>query len=68
MLFSENTIPLIYEYTQGIPRLVNILCDACLQTPFATHAQQISLAVIHEADKELDLSTTSFGDLPFQGR
>ena len=67
-LFSESVIELIFEYTKGIPRLVNSLCDICLQTGFAVQVQQISLAMVHEAAQELDLvQSTKFDDLPFSG-
>ena len=54
-LFPDTTVRLIYEYTQGIPRLVNSLCDSALQTGFALQAARITPAIIEEAAKDLDL-------------
>lgn len=54
-LFTDHTIPLIYEYTQGIPRLVNSLCEAALQTGFALVSPGITPPIIKEAATDLDL-------------
>jgi general secretion pathway protein A len=55
MLFSGPVIQRIYEYSEGIPRLVNSLCDGSLQTGFAEHTPQISIAIVDEVAKDLDL-------------
>jgi type II secretory pathway predicted ATPase ExeA len=54
-LFSPETIRLIHEYTQGIPRLVNSLCDTALRTGFALQSPVITAAVVEEAARELEL-------------
>jgi general secretion pathway protein A len=55
-LFSEELIQAIHEYTRGIPRLVNSLCDAALQTGFALQQKTITREVIDEAARDLDLT------------
>jgi len=55
-LFTEELIGLIYRYTQGIPRLVNSLCDAALQTGFALQSPIITASIIREAAGDLELS------------
>ena len=59
-LFSESVMRRVYEYSEGIPRLVNSICDASLQTGFAAHAPQITIAIVDEVAKDLDLR----GSLP----
>ncbi len=54
-LFTDHTIPLIYECTQGIPRLVNSVCEAALQTGFALVSPRITPPIIEEAASDLDL-------------
>jgi len=54
-LFSEPVIQVIYEYTRGIPRLVNSLCDGALQTGFALQSPRITVAILQEAAGDLDL-------------
>lgn len=57
-LFPEATIHAIYEYTQGIPRLVNTLCDNSLQIGFVLKFPRISVSIIKEAAADLDLRPT----------
>jgi general secretion pathway protein A len=54
-LFSGDVIQPIFEYTGGVPRLVNSLCDSALQTGFALRSAQITPAILEEAAKDLDL-------------
>jgi general secretion pathway protein A len=54
-VFSEVEIERIQEYTEGIPRLVNCLCDNALRTGFATQSARITVAILDEAAAELDL-------------
>ena len=58
-LFSSAVIQVIYEYTNGIPRLVNTLCDNSLQAGFATNSPQITIPIVHEAAADLDLQIDS---------
>ena len=55
-LFSEEIIDLIFRYTQGIPRLVNSLCDGALQTGFALQSPRITADIIREVAGDLELS------------
>lgn len=54
-LFPEEVIGLIYKYTQGIPRLVNCLCDATLQTGFGLQSSLVTAAIVEEAAGDLGL-------------
>jgi general secretion pathway protein A len=54
-LFSAEVTQLIFEYTEGIPRLVNSLCDSALQTGFALRSHQVTRAILEEAGKDLEL-------------
>jgi type II secretory pathway predicted ATPase ExeA len=54
-LFPEEIVGLIYSYTQGIPRLVNSLCDAALQTGFALQSPVITASIVQEAAGDLEL-------------
>jgi general secretion pathway protein A len=55
-LFPEATLEVINEYTQGLPRLINSLCDGALRIGFALQAPQITPAIMEEAAKDLDLT------------
>jgi hypothetical protein len=56
-LFSRENIALIYQYSAGIPRLVNSLCDGALRTGFGVQSRFITDSMIREAAKDLDLDT-----------
>jgi type II secretory pathway predicted ATPase ExeA len=52
-LFVPETVPVIYKYTGGIPRLINILCDTALTCAFSAETPFISCEVLREAIVEL---------------
>ena len=54
--FPHATLEAIHQYAQGIPRLINLLCDNCLSIGFANHTKQIGLDIVEEAAFVLDLS------------
>jgi general secretion pathway protein A len=62
-LFPVETLHSIYHYTQGIPRLVNTLCDNALQIGFALQSARITEAIIEEAAGDLDLARTQAAEL-----
>lgn len=53
-IFAANTTPIIYRYTGGIPRLINILCETALLGAFADDCHVITDRVIAKAVEELD--------------
>lgn len=53
LLFSQNAHRLIWEYTQGIPRKINILCDNALLIGFRIHQKKIHSPVVQKALQEL---------------
>jgi general secretion pathway protein A len=52
-LFPQETLPLIYKYAGGIPRLINTLCDTTLTCAYADNLKGISAGVVEAAAKEL---------------
>jgi len=52
-LFSPATLPIIYGYTGGIPRLINTLCDTALTCAYADELQEATPEVVETAAKEL---------------
>jgi len=54
-LFSEDTVSVIFGYTGGIPRLVNSLCDSALQAGFGLRSPHITIPILREAARDLDL-------------
>ena len=54
--FPAQVIEEIVRLTEGTPRLVNLLCDACLTLGCKTHRQVIDLGIVAEAATELGLN------------
>jgi len=48
-VFAPAAILRVAMLTQGIPRIVNVLCDAALVTAFAMNARQVTPAIVDEA-------------------
>ena len=53
-LFVDNVMSLIYEYTGGIPRLINALCDTALICGYAEGVKTITKTIVLGAIKELE--------------
>ena len=63
-LFSKRAIKQIFNYTQGVPRLINVLCDRCLMGAYATDRALVDHQVVRQAAKEVfgnDLKETNSG-------
>jgi general secretion pathway protein A len=52
-LFTDRALARIAEYTGGIPRLVNILCDHCLVIGYAERERRIGPPIVEQAIKLL---------------
>lgn len=61
-IFSDNILPNIYEYTGGIPRLINTLCDTCLTCSFADDKKLVGLIELNSALNELQWEKYSNSD------
>lgn len=59
-LFTVNAIKYIARHTQGIPRLINLVCDACLKQAYANGESQPSNATVQETcDEVMSFQTAS---------
>ena len=52
-LFPAAVIKVIHGYANGIPRLVNVMCDRCLMGAYAQGTRTITPAMARAAGKEL---------------
>jgi general secretion pathway protein A len=48
-LFTERAISRIAEYTQGIPRIVNTVCDHCLLVGYANQTRYLDVDIVKQA-------------------
>ena len=54
-IFTSNAIKEIHAFSEGYPRLINVICDRALVTGYANGATSISRAVIKECADEMRL-------------
>jgi len=47
-LFTPDAVKVIYEYTQGCPRRINMLCHDALEILVMRNADRVQKEVIHE--------------------
>ena len=52
-LFTAETMPVIFKYTGGVPRLINTLCDTTLTVAYADNLPTVTINVLKEALDEL---------------
>ena len=52
-IFTDSAISLIYSFTDGLPRLINILCDAALVAAYVKEDQVVSTSSVRTALDEL---------------
>ena len=55
-IFSDKAFEAIHAYSNGIPRLINILCDNALLTTFALEKKQVDADVVGEVAGDLQIS------------
>jgi type II secretory pathway predicted ATPase ExeA len=52
-IFTKEAIRLIYEYSGGVPRCINRLCDICLLAGFGKRVEMIDQVIVGEEIKGL---------------
>ncbi len=52
-LFNDKAVQLIFRLTQGLPRLINILCDRAMLVAYTHERNRIDYATVREAQNEL---------------
>ena len=51
-LFTDLALRLVYEYSQGVPRLINQICDSALLTGYTYNADIIDEQILREVIEE----------------
>lgn len=52
-IFAEDCHPLIFEYTGGVPRLINTLCETAMMSAFTADRDHVLLEDVQSAIEEL---------------
>jgi len=53
-LFTSEALKKIYQYSRGIPRVINIVCDNALINGYAGGKKMIDAGIIREAISDLE--------------
>lgn len=56
-IFSAEAISSIYRYSQGLPRLINTLCENCLVAAYARHSSKVGADIVDQVAKQFRLET-----------
>jgi len=59
-LFMPDALDSIYQHSQGIPRVINVICDTALVYGFAEGAEQITKSIIESVIEERTNGGLSF--------
>ncbi|MCX7927288.1 MAG: AAA family ATPase, partial [Candidatus Omnitrophica bacterium] len=57
-IFSQEAIELIYDYSKGIPRVINLVCDSALLSGFIYNKKLITAQIVREVLRERDVSAS----------
>lgn len=57
-IFSPKAIDVVYKYAEGIPRVVNLLCEHSLINAFAANQHLIQPETVEEVAREFELDET----------
>jgi general secretion pathway protein A len=60
-LFIPEAVHEIFKFSNGTPRLINILCDRALITGYSRDLNRVNPEMIRECAKELDVSSDAEG-------
>ena len=56
-IFSPEAVRAINRYSQGIPRLINLICENALISGFAAHRRPIPVELVEEVAKDFQFDT-----------
>ncbi len=52
-IFNAKALRRVYRLTEGIPRLINILCDRALLGAYSKHSKTVNASIVNMAAKEV---------------
>jgi len=55
--FTREAVIAIYEWSQGIPRIINVICHNALLTGFAADQRPVTAEIVMEVCRDFDLET-----------
>jgi general secretion pathway protein A len=62
-IFSKEALELVHNYSQGIPRLVNVLCEHSMIGAYVDHLRPVPACMVEEVAREFQLDQPESGSL-----
>jgi len=62
--FTPETLDLVYHYSRGVPRLINIMCDFLMLSAFAEELHVVSAEMARDVIGDLDFENHFWGNVP----
>lgn len=59
-IFTSEALNLLYRYSHGIPRIINLLCEHSLIVAYVEQVQEVSAELVEGVAAELELETQPF--------
>lgn len=60
--FQEGTMDIIYDYSRGVPRLINIICEFLFLSAFVDEKREISIDLVKEVIGEIETENRYWQD------
>lgn len=54
-IFNASAVKAIYDFSEGFPRKINVICDHCLMSGYAEDKKIITSAIVKESAEELQV-------------
>ncbi|MEJ2655804.1 MAG: ATPase, T2SS/T4P/T4SS family, partial [Desulfobacterales bacterium] len=67
-IFTKNAVREIYRFSNGYPRLVNIICDLSLLAGYSQDLKKITPAVVQECSQEYNFINDTVVDTPINSK
>jgi len=65
--FDEGSIEIIYSFSRGIPRLVNIICDFLMLSAFAEETKRMTRELVQEVIGEIEIENAYWNYVTAEG-
>ena len=60
--FPTESLDVVFRYSRGIPRLINIICDFLMLSAFAEEAKVVSVELVRDVIGDLDFDNQFWGE------
>ncbi len=59
-IFTREALDLVFQYSRGIPRVINLICDNALITAFASGQREVQASTVSEVVSDMPMALPAF--------